>query len=936
MSQEQTKNRIKKLIEKYERLDQERIRKYKEANTRKDFILPLFQALGWDVYNTKADEVIEEESVSGKSVDYAFKIDGITKFYLEAKAFNINLDEEKWADQAIWYAWHKSVPWAILTDFESIKVYNAEWDEPRAENSLFFEIKYQDYVKDFERLWWLSKEGFQKGVLDKEALKWGHKPKRVPVDKQLAADLIRWRDLLYKELEADNSSVSPQKISESVQIILDRLIFIRTTEDRNIEERILQGMVRTWEDLKRIKVGELIKELNQLFRQYDKSYNSKLFSFHSCENLTADDNIYAVIINELYKNQRGIRYNFAAINTDVFGSIYEQYLGYIQRGNGEEKDKKSKRKSQGIYYTPRYIVDYIVKNTLGEVLKEKSPEEIRDIRILDPACGSGSFLIKALEELITYWQARIGKNMKYGKGTHLGNLEKSFKMLKGQKGLASPFKMELLRNNIYGVDLDEEAIEIAQLNLLLKIMERRQLLPNLSHSLTCGNSLISGDEKELKKYFGKDWKNKKPFNWQEKFSEVFKQGGFGIIVGNPPYIDSEEMVKKDKDFRLYCSDFYESAKGNWDIFCIFIEKGLYLLKDGGYFGMIVPNKLLSADYAESIRTVMKRYSIISINDYSNIKVFGANVYPIVIVIQKIKPSQNHNITVNSYSNYEEQIKLTNTKKIKQAILEKYKKSWSFIFEYTKNTGFINRIMRNSKKLGEFCDIHGAATVDEAYRIKEIIENLTDNKEKRYLKFINTGTIDRYKSLWDYQKTQYIKSAYLKPIIKTKRLKKILPRRYKESIRSKIIIAGMVKQLECILDEGGEYLAGKSTVIIENKKINLKFILALLNSKLLTFIYKNIFKSLSLQGGYLRVGAPQIKELPIIIPPEREIKIISRIVDRIIKLNRELQKLHPIMDDKEYNEIKSEIKEIDKLIDQRVYELYGLTKKEIKIIENTQN
>ena len=145
MSQEQTKNRIKKLIEKYERLDQERIRKYKEANTRKDFILPLFQALGWDVYNTKADEVIEEESVSGKSVDYAFKIDGITKFYLEAKAFNINLDEEKWADQAIWYAWHKSVPWAILTDFESIKVYNAEWDEPRAENSLFFEIKYQDY-----------------------------------------------------------------------------------------------------------------------------------------------------------------------------------------------------------------------------------------------------------------------------------------------------------------------------------------------------------------------------------------------------------------------------------------------------------------------------------------------------------------------------------------------------------------------------------------------------------------------------------------------------------------------------------------------------------------------------------------------------------------------------------------------------------------------
>jgi len=933
MSQEKTKEKIKKLIEKYKRLDNEQLKGYKEANTRKDFILPLFQALGWDIHNAKADEVIEEENVSNKSVDYAFKLDGITKFHLEAKTFRINLDEEKWANQAIWYAWHKSVPWVILTNFKSIKVYNAEWDEPKAENSLFFEIKYQDYLKDFERLWWLNKQSFQKEILDREALKWGHKPKRIPVDKQLASDLIRWRDSLYKELKADNTSVNAQKISEAVQIILDRLIFIRTTEDRNIEERTLQGMVRTWEDLKKIKVGKLIEGLNQLFRQYDKHYNSKLFESRSYEQLTADDNIYVEVIKELYKNKKGIRYNFAAIKADVFGSIYEQYLGHIQQENGEIKDKKSKRKSQGIYYTPRYIVDYIVKNTLGEVLKAKSPEEIRDMKILDPACGSGSFLIKALEELISYWQSRTNKSAKYEKGTHLGNLEKSFKMRNGQKGLSPSFKIGLLRNNIYGVDLDEEAVEIAQLNLLLRIMQRRQLLPNLSHGLACGNSLISGTEKELKKYFGKEWKNKKPFNWRKEFSEVFKQGGFDVVIGNPPYIDSEEMVREDKALRLYCSDLYDSAKGNWDIFCVFIQRGLDLLKEGGCFGMIIPNKLLSADYAESIRSIIKRYSIISINDYSSIKVFGASVYPIVIIIQKTKPNKEHNIIVNSYSDVGKQIKVVNTKRIRQTALEKYEKSWSPIFDYEKDVNFVDRIMRNSKKLKELCEIHGAATVSEAYQLKEIIGNLTDDNKKGYFKFINTGTIDRYVSLWEYQKTQYIKSAYPKPMVEKNRLKKILPKRYKQSVSGKIIIAGMVKKLECFLDERGEYLAGKSTTIIQSEKVGLKFIMALLNSKLLTFIYKNIFKSLSLQGGYLRIGAPQIKELPIIVPSKEEIKRISGIVDGIVKLSKKLQKLHPEMDDKEYKETKSEIEKTDKVIDQKVYKLYSLTPKEVRIIEN---
>ncbi len=913
MNKQDGQKQIERLVKKYENLSPAERRKYNESMTCKDFILPLFQALGWDVYNKFTDyEVTSEAQVSGKRVDYAFHSNNTTKFFLEAKKIEVDLREERWAEQAVMYAWHKSVPWAILTDFESLKVFNAEWDEPDIEKSIIFEIPYQNYLTD-ERLWLLSKQAMESGELDKYATENFKKPKREPVDKQLAADLVRWRKILFDNIKAWNSdkSLNDKQIGEAVQRMLDRLIFIRTTEDKGIENKHLQELERSYRENK--KDFSLEKELIKLFKNYDEWYNSKLFQFpHICDNLEYEGSFLADIIKELYKNRKGIRYDFASINADVLGGIYEQYLGQIQREDGKEK-KSSKRKSQGIYYTPRYIVDYIVQNTLGEVLKGKPAHEAQKIKVLDPACGSGSFLIKAFEVL-----------------------DEHIKREKNQKG-ADPIinyarKLPILISNIYGVDLDPEAIEIAQLNLLLKTLEDRERLPNLSHNIECGNSLISGNEEELKKYFGKDWKAKKPFNWEEKFKDVFKQGGFDVIIGNPPYIDSEEMVKKDKDFRLYCSDIYESAKGNWDIFCVFIQRGLDLIKDGGYLGIIVPNKLLSADYAFKIREIIKRYSIISINDYSDIHVFGANVYPIVILIKKQKPNSSHQILINSFKEKDGLIELNKQNKINQSILDLYKNSWSPIFNYSEETNFVDEIIRKSKPLKEFCNVYGAATVAEAYKLKEILKNL--DKEKDYFKFINTGTIDRYIQLWDKGKTQYIKQSYLKPIVMKNGLKEFLPNRYNNSVKEKIIIAGMTKKIESVLDSDGEFLAGKSTTIIETQKVNLKFIIGILNSKLLTFIYKNIFKSLSLAGGFLRIGTPQIKELPIIIPDETFIKNFVIKVDKIINLNQNLQKLDPILDEEEYKELKSEIDKTDKEIDKKVYKLYGLTEEKIKVVENS--
>lgn len=924
--QKEAKEKIKKLIDRYEELSDAERKHYNEQQTKEHFIRPLFEALGWDFEN----DVWPEISVSKKRGDYAFKVGGITKFFVEAKPLSVNLDELRWAEQAIWYAWHKGVSWAILTDFKSIKVFNAEWDEQDPERNLVLDIKYQDYLEN-EKFLWLSKESMENGDMDKHAEENLKRPKRAAVDKQLVADLLRWRDRLFNDFKGYNLLVNEQKISENVQRFLNRIIFIRTCEDREFENRILQEVVRNWEE-GGYKNNDLVNRLRKVFIGFDKDYDSKLFEekiIFDNEKFIVDDNTLASIIKETYKSPKGIRWNFDDIKDDIMGSIYEQYLGFVQkREKSGERADESKRKSQGIYYTPEYIVDFIVKNTLSGVLKTKSAAEIKNIKILDPACGSGSFLIRVYRELIEYWQNQKNKKTHFEKGTHLGKIEKTIKQNEGIKIMSSQEKMDILRNNIYGVDLDEKAVEIAQLNLLLKTVDRKMKLPNLQHIL-CGNSLISVNESELKKYFGRSWQSRKPFDWEKRFPEVIKQG-FDMVIGNPPYIDSEEMTRNDKRFRLYCADKYESARGNWDIFCVFIQRGLDLLKEGGYFGMIIPNKLLSADYAQSIRQIIKKYLIVSISDYSNIKVFGASVYPIVIVIRKIIPETNHSLSVNIFEKKNGNVGLARTVKIKQNELDKHEKSWSPVLGYAGEADFINRIIKNAEPLRERCNVHGAATVSEAYEIKKIIKNLTD--ENNCFKFVNTGTIDRYVSLWENGKTQYIKKSYLKPIIKKEELLKIFPKRYEEASKSKIIVAGMTKNIECYFDETGEYLAGKSTTIIESTGVDLKFVVALLNSRLMTFLYKNIFKSLSLQGGYLRIGAPQIKELPIIIPSDGVVRSFLKNVEKIIKLNKECQQIDPLWDDEKYKKVKEEIEKIDKKIDEEVYKLYGLAPAEIKIVE----
>ena len=896
MNKEQAKEKIKKLIDNYEKLSEAQKKKYNESMTCKDFILPLFLALGWDVYNNDSDnEVTSETQVSGKRVDYAFYVNDVIRFFIEAKKIPADLREEKFAEQAVFYAWHKSVPWTILTDFESIKVFNAEWDEPDIEQSLLFEIPYNEFLTD-DRLWLLSKESILKGEIDEYAEKNFKKPKREPVDKQLAGDLLKWRDFLFGELKQWNSkkSLSDRHIAKAVQQILDRLIFIRTTEDREIEGQKLREIVRNWEEGKG-KFG-VESELKKLFAYYNKEYDSKLFEEGICDSLEYEDGLLAEIINQLYKNKKGIRYNFSSINADVLGSIYEQYLGYIQQE--DITGKPSKRKSQGIYYTPRYIVDYIVKNTLGEVLKGKSGHEATQIKVLDPACGSGSFLIKAFEVLDNH-------------------IKRENNQLNAQKFTNHARKIGILTSNIYGVDLDEEAVEIAQLNLLLKALEVRQKLPNLSHNIENGNFLIAGGEKELKKYFGEGWKDKKPFNWEKEFEDVFKKGGFDVIIGNPPW--GATIISPDKS---YFKDSFESGKGIIDTFALFIEKSLSLLTINGYLGLILPDIILLKNYPK-IRKIILDNCIIKHINYTGMAFGGVNLDSVVLILQKESDETKRNknvidIAISSKIN-----------KIKQNIFLDNK-------DYKFNLYFSNEILglkekfdEASIKLGELLEVHEGIHSGNI-RKKLFLDKQGSNNCKKL--FFKGSEINRYAEDWNKKYVNYDKTIISK---ENKEYANLGKDEY--FINNKILVRRTGDRIISTIDVNKFYASNNFFVLYNNTCLyDLRYILTILNSSVGTWYFLAIQPRKGRLFAEIKIN--HLKEIPI---PKLDLKNkrekakhdeLVNLADKMLILNKEIQKFDPILYKEEYEEKKKEIEKTDQEIDRLVYKLYGLTAEEIKIVE----
>jgi len=391
MTKDEAKSKIVELVQKYQQVIATRsISKYTEEETKKDFIQPLFHALGWDTQN-KNEVTAEEHQQTGRP-DYGFYLNGRCKFFVEAKSLRTDLNNEEYAKQAVRYSWNKGVTWAVLTDFESLKVFNAQVIDKSLFDKQFFEIKYTEYVDRFDQLWLLSKESFESNFLDTEGEKVGKKLQRVSVSELLYKDLNECRKILTNDLGQWNKDVDKDLLDEGVQKLLDRLIFLRVAEDRGIEPPILIPLIREWQEGNNKK--HLYESMIQKFRELDQVYNSGLFSEHPFEKWEEYSGATEKVIKILYGKSGYYEYDFKAMPVDVLGGVYESYLGYrlqkSKKGLSIDKDA-TKRKEQGIYYTPNFIVDYIVKNTLKPVLdKCNSIEDLKKIKVLDPACGSGS------------------------------------------------------------------------------------------------------------------------------------------------------------------------------------------------------------------------------------------------------------------------------------------------------------------------------------------------------------------------------------------------------------------------------------------------------------------------------------------------------------------------------------------------------------------
>lgn len=943
MDKETSKRAVEGLVEKYKKvLNEGNVSKYNEEMTKKDFILPLFRCLGWDVENSS--EVTAEEKVSKKRVDYSFRINGIPKFFLEAKSLKEQLDKDnyKFYKQAVEYSWYKGCTWAVLTDFEHLRILNAEVKSTNPLQSQFRWIDYNEYLTRFEELWLLSKESFEQGLLDKEADRLLKRTKKQKVDEQLLTDFTGFRETLSKNITKRNQSrhLSEEELDESIQRILDRLIFIRNCEDRELEEK------RLWEAKNEIHAWKKVKEI---FAYYDRNYDSKLFTYdpknpklvHLCDTLDIDDDVIRIILNGLYRTKDDfVSYDFSAIDADVLGTVYEQYLGHILKKTEKRAsltENHLHKKEQGIYYTPTYIVDYIVRNALGELLKEKKTD-LENIKVLDPACGSGSFLIKTFDVLNEYYERNI---------TNYSQTQLDVKT-----GIPFTTKVRILQNNIFGVDLDKQAVEITQLNLLLKIAEKGHRLPLLEQNIRCGNSLV--DDEKLA--------GDKAFKWEEQFSEIMREGGFDVVIGNPPYVRQEEL----SEIKPYLEANYETYQGTADLFVYFFEKELKILKEDGYFGMIVSNKWLRAGYGKKLRKFLTGFWIEEFIDFGDLRVFAdATIYPCVMIMRKIKkPNPKIRICkmetlrfgslgeyVRNNSFFIDQSELNenewNIQKTEaNELLKKIRSSGLPIEEYV-GVKIYRGIVTGLNEAFEIDKKKRDELIGEDSRNEELIKPfLTGAESKRYsIRSKNKYVIftRRGIDILQYPSVLRYLEQFKKELSPKKSKEQEIGRKpgkyewfeiqdstayYRDFEKPKIVWGNLAKRSSFSLDEtNGFYVNNPANILPTNSR----YVLGILNSKLMSYFLKSICAER--QGGFIEQKPVYVSQVPIKKPTKEQEIEMTQHVEKMLQLNEKLLKIGDKLTD-ERTRLEEEMKRVDAEIDNLVYEIYGLTDDEKKIIENS--
>ena len=596
---------------------------------------------------------------------------GTPKFFVEAKKPAVDIKSDVGpAFQLRRYAWTAKLPLSILSDFEEFAVYDCRIKPDKVDSAATARVMFLSYTEYIER--WgeiaavFSREAILRGAFDKFAESNKKKRGTAPVDEAFLEEIETWRESLAKNFSLRNEAIDDRELNTAVQLIIDRIIFLRMCEGRGIED---------YGRLQSLLNGEAVyRRLVEIFHRADEKYNSGLFHFQDergreppddwTPDLVVDDKVLKDILRRLYYPESP--YEFAALPADILGQVYEQFLGKVIRltagHRAKIEEKPEVRKAGGVYYTPTYIVDYIVENTVGKLVEGKTPQDVggltatfkeakggRPLAVLDPACGSGSFLIVAYQYLLDWYLKQYTEKDNPAKHARGAN-PRVFQTSTGDWRLTTAERKRILLAHIYGVDIDYQAVEVTKLSLLLKALEgetkesvarmlfhKERALPDLADNIKCGNSLVgrdfyNGQQRSLLDEGEQHRINVFDWGGTEGFKGIMQDGGFHAVVGNPPYIRMETF----KELKNYFRSRYKVYDERADLYAYFIEREHQLLRDGGMFGMIVSNKFLRANYGRKVCELLTEMAHpIRIIDLAGLPVFReATVRTIVLITQR--------------------------------------------------------------------------------------------------------------------------------------------------------------------------------------------------------------------------------------------------------------------------------------------------------------
>lgn len=973
---------------------QQNIRDSNEEQYQSGFLSDLFVNILGYTLNPQTDFNLTTEYKNVKDrrkADGAIIIKDKVLGIIELKGTNTT-DLDSIEDQAFGYKNNQpDCKYVITSNFEKLRFYI-----DNAIEHLDFNL-FQLTKEEFDWLYLcLAHENLKKGIAEK--IKNESVSREDEITKQLYKDYSLFKRELFQNLIDQNPEHDQLTLFKKSQKLLDRLLFLFFAEDRGLlPPNSIRMIVDQWKKLKELDAYVPLYDRFKMYfgylntghkgKQYDVyAYNGGLFKPDEIlDNTKIDDDLL------LEHTVKLSDYDFdSEVDVNILGHIFEHSLNEIDeikaQLEGEELDKtKTKRKKDGVFYTPKYITKYIIENTVGKLCDEKKEElEIQEeeyytgrkrqiktrkallekleeyrlwlhgLTIIDPACGSGSFLNEALNFLIE-------------EHDYVDELEAK---LTGSAIAFSYHSESILENNLFGVDINEESVEIAKLSLWLRTAEPNRKLSSLNNNLKCGNSLI--DDPEVA--------GELAFDWEKEFPKVFEKGGFDVVIGNPPYVFARENF--DEAQKTYFSDFYDSAKYQINTYMLFIERSKRILSNQGYLGFIVPNSWLMTYSGEGIRKYLLEESridqIINLEGYSFENV---NVETVILISEKRKVVENQ---LKVFLNNGTEFYLAHTKEQKS-----FSKNDGFEFNVfvDDDTEKVNlKLREDSIELNEIVDIKAGLKAYERNKgnpkqtredVRNRIYDYTFKFDDATHKYLEGRDVGRYFMDWSGSYLKYGDNL-------------AAPRTIDIFDSPKIIIREITKDLPYCFNavySDEIYLFNMSNIAInelEDKKYSLKFILVLLNSKLLSYYFmKNTAKSVrrlfpkiilnDLRKFPIKVTSkesqqPFIEKADIMLSLNKELQeIVSRFIrslqrnfdlekpsrkieswqelsfDEFIKELRRLKIRPSLSEQAEWEdyflqeqakalELQSKIDQTDQEIDQMVYELYELTPEEIEIVE----